>query len=210
MPVIITNNDTSFCFGNSKILTAAGAATRYLWNTGDTTQSITVSPAVTTTYWVRGQIGNIPCYSYDTVKITVWALPTIFTNNDTTFCQGTPKSLTTTGTSNRYLWSTGDTTATITVNPSVTTTYWVRGQTSAIPCFTFDTIRITVLPLPTIITNNDTTFCEGITKLLTTKGTAKPLLLEHRRYYFKYLCEAINNYHLLGARTGRNDTLLHL
>jgi gliding motility-associated-like protein len=172
LPVITTNNDTAFCIGNSKTLTATGTANRFLWNTGDTTSSITVTPTVTTTYWVRGQIGNIPCYSYDSVTIIVYPLPTIFTNNDTTFCQGTTKTLTTSGTANRFLWSTGDTTSTITVTPLVTTTYVVRGQVGNIPCYAYDTVKITVLPVPVISTNNDTTFCLGNSKTLTATGNS--------------------------------------
>ncbi len=177
LPVITVNNDTAFCQGNSKTLRANGTANRYLWSTGDTTQTITVTPLVTTTYWVRGQTGNTPCFSADTITITVLPLPTIFTNNDTTFCLGNSKVLTTTGTANHFLWSTGDTTASITVIPVVTTKYWVRGKKDTIPCYTFDTITITVLPLPTIFTNNDTTFCQGVSKTLTATGSAN-------RYYW--------------------------
>ena len=69
-------------------------------------------------------------------------------NSSIAFCQGVTKTLTTSGTANRFVWSTGDTTATITVTPFVTTTYWVRGQVDTIPCYTFDTVVLTVIPLP--------------------------------------------------------------
>ncbi len=42
-------SDEEICLGESVTLTATGGAT-YFWNTGATTQSITVSPNETTTY----------------------------------------------------------------------------------------------------------------------------------------------------------------
>ncbi len=172
LPVITTNADTTFCKGNSKVLSTSGTSNRWLWNTGDTTSSITVTPLVTTTYWVRGQIGNVPCYSRDSITITVLPIPVITTNNDTTFCSGLSKTLTALGNSTRWLWNTGDTTQTIVVSPSVTTSYWVRGQTGAVPCYSWDTVKITVLPTPTVVINNDTTICWGDGKVLTANGTA--------------------------------------
>ncbi len=167
MPVITIHNDTTFCLGNSKTLTTTGTATNFLWSTGALTSSITVTPLVTTSYWVQGQIGNTPCYTFDTVTITVLPLPAIKTNNDTSFCQGLTKTLTTGGTANRFVWSTGDTTATINVSPLVTTTYWVRGQVGTIPCYTYDTVVITVIPLPYVNLGNDQILCDGGTYKLT-------------------------------------------
>ena len=173
---ISTSNDTAVCGTIPKTLTSTGTATRFLWSTGDTTSSITVNPAVTTSYWVRGQIGSNPCFAYDTVKITVNPLPTISTNADTAFCAGTQKTLKTSGTATRLLWSTGDTTASITVTPATTTTYWVRGQIGTALCYAYDTVRLSVNPVPTIATNQDTTICSGTLKTLYTSGTAKRFL----------------------------------
>jgi hypothetical protein len=44
--------------GTSTILTASGCSS-YLWSTGETTSSITVSPTQNTIYKVTGYIGNI-------------------------------------------------------------------------------------------------------------------------------------------------------
>ena len=42
---------------------------RYLWNTGETTASISVSPSLTTTYWVDHSLGNQTTREYFVVKI---------------------------------------------------------------------------------------------------------------------------------------------
>ncbi len=54
-------------------VTAAGGSSpvHYLWSTGDTTQSITVSPADTTAYFVNVTDAN-NCQSSDTVKVNVF------------------------------------------------------------------------------------------------------------------------------------------
>ena len=74
---VVTIEDTTICFGETATLTATihsgtGPYT-FNWSTGDTTQSIVVSPDTTTTYWaiVTGVNG---CPS-DTVYATVTVLP---------------------------------------------------------------------------------------------------------------------------------------
>lgn len=59
-PEVTINGNTQIESGESTTLTASGASA-YLWNTGDTTASITVSPVNTTTYTVTGTIEN-GCY----------------------------------------------------------------------------------------------------------------------------------------------------
>ena len=68
VPVI--NGKDSICSGGSTIL-SSGAAGSYLWNTGATTDSITVNPAVTTTYTVHQTIGGCT----DSVAVTVVVAP---------------------------------------------------------------------------------------------------------------------------------------
>jgi hypothetical protein len=51
--IVDAGNDTSICLGDNITLTAnASGAEDYLWNTGETTQSITVSPNTDTMYTV--------------------------------------------------------------------------------------------------------------------------------------------------------------
>jgi hypothetical protein len=62
------------------------------------------------------------------------------------------------GVSASFLWSTGDTTATIDVTPSVTTTYYVTISNGIVSCA--DSVVVTVNPLPSIGLGGDTLgFC---------------------------------------------------
>ncbi|MCX7745097.1 MAG: hypothetical protein N2167_11085, partial [Flavobacteriales bacterium] len=56
LPTPTINATTPICSGQSATLTANGGGT-YLWNTGATTQSITVTPGATTTYTVTVSSG---------------------------------------------------------------------------------------------------------------------------------------------------------
>jgi PKD repeat protein len=65
--------DTSFCAGGSTILGTDNSGDTYLWSTGDTTQTITVSAAGTYSVIVTDTILNET--AYDTVSVTLLPLP---------------------------------------------------------------------------------------------------------------------------------------
>jgi hypothetical protein len=84
---IAADGPTTFCKGNSVILTASGANT-YLWNTGATTSSITVGDAGT--YSVVGT-NTIGCSDTSTsVTVTTGTPANAGTNGTLTVCDGTP------------------------------------------------------------------------------------------------------------------------
>ena len=97
------------CNNNSTTLTANGGTT-YLWSTGSSQRTITVSQPgtyVTTVTTVYG------CSASDSVVVTPFANPSIL--GEATFCSGGYTTLTATG-GDSYQWSTGATSATINVN----------------------------------------------------------------------------------------------
>ena len=53
----VTVNSSTICNGQSATLTASNATT-YVWSSGQTTSSITVSPAATTSFTVTGTTGT--------------------------------------------------------------------------------------------------------------------------------------------------------
>ena len=120
----------------------------YLWSTGDTTETVTVNPLESTTYTLTVTFSN-RCDNKDTVrvKITELELPQI-TGTDSV-CQGYPATLTASHpTSNSFHWSNGQSGATITVTPQVTTLYTVSATMEG-NCTVIDTFTVHVLPLPT-------------------------------------------------------------
>lgn len=113
------------CAGQSLSLTANGAST-YSWNTGATTNSITATPVVNTTYSVSGLSGA--CTGTAMITVTVNALPSVSaTSSSSAICVGNTVILTGAG-ANSYTWSTGAQTTSISVSPTVTTQYTVTGK----------------------------------------------------------------------------------
>ena len=87
VPTITIGADTCITVGESITLSASGGFD-YFWSTGINNSSITVSPTLTTTYFVRG-INVQLCSGYDTITICVnefndsssYAIPSAFTPN---------------------------------------------------------------------------------------------------------------------------------
>ncbi|WMI67276.1 hypothetical protein [Mangrovimonas sp. YM274] len=168
LPNASAGNDVSICEGESITLTATGG-NNYLWNTGATSQSITVSPNSTTTYSV--EVSSNSCTASDDVTVTVNELPVVDAGANVTITEGESVTLTATG-GNTYLWNTGATAATITVSPAVTTTYEVTGFVNG--CEATDTVTVTVEEDTTVIVNanagEDQTICQGSNVTLTATG----------------------------------------
>ena len=122
----------------------------YLWSTGQTSQSINVTPDVTTAYTVMVK-DCAGCTRMDTVNVTVNPLPNIVIAGIKNICIGGSTVLTASGGA-QYLWSTGSTSSSITVSPALTTKYHVT-VTSNKGCRSIDSVSVVVhnLPSPVII-----------------------------------------------------------
>ncbi len=122
----------------------------YSWSSGesDTTQTVTVAPDSTKTYFVTVTYDN-GCTKVDSIKVDVTdlELPEILAT-DTVLCVGESTTLVAQHpTTNDFKWSTGETTASITVTPQVTTLYKVEAKMIG-DCIVTDTITIYVNDLP--------------------------------------------------------------
>jgi D-lyxose ketol-isomerase len=167
IPVTDAGADVTISEGESTTLTATGADT-YLWNSGETTQSITVTPGSSTTYTVTGFSNN--CESSDQVTVIVETINvTANAGTDVTICNGESTTLTATG-GTTYLWNTGQTTASITVNPNTTTTYIVTVFNTAQTSSDDDSVTVTVNESPTTDAGADVTISEGESTTLTATG----------------------------------------
>jgi hypothetical protein len=166
LPIANAGNDVTITKGQSATFTATGGV-KYLWNTGDTTASIKVSPTSTTTYSVRVS-DSVGCSSSDEVIVTVAGSTISATASATPInvCKGTATQLNATvvgGSSNLiFMWSSipdGFTSSkqNPSVEPTVNTIYTVKvinGSDTAT-----SSISVTVLELPAqpIITQNQKT-----------------------------------------------------
>ncbi|WP_066225436.1 T9SS type A sorting domain-containing protein [Formosa haliotis] len=159
-------DDQTICEGETVTLTASGGSA-YIWNTGETSKSITVSPKSTTTYSVEVKEGSATATAEVTVNVN--ALPTANAGANQTIEQGESVTLSATGGS-RYKWNTGATTQNITVSPNTTTTYTVE-VFNANDCSDTDQVRVTVNATKLEAdAGDDQTICEGETVTLTASG----------------------------------------
>jgi large repetitive protein len=173
-PTITAGSATTFCAGGSVVLTST-AGTAYLWSTGETTQSITV----TTSGSYSVQIVDGPCTSANSnvINVTVNPIPTVPTitaGGPTTFCSAGGSVVLTSSASSGNLWSTGETTQSITVTTtgSYTVEQILLGCSSGLSAQT-DVLVNPTPATPTITAGSATTFCDGGSVVLTsTAGTA--------------------------------------
>jgi gliding motility-associated-like protein len=159
-PVVDLGNDVAICQGSSVTLDAGigNAAYGIRWNTGATTQTISVTTAGK--YWAT--VSNGICTTADTVNVTV-NMPPVVNIRDTAICEGQSVTLNAYVQGASYVWSTGETTASIAVNMSGT--YGVDVTLNG--CTTHDDATVTVGTPPVITLTDDTEICPNETVLLT-------------------------------------------
>ena len=165
-PVADAGPDQTICSGSLAQLTASGGVS-YLWNTGDVTAQISVSPVTTTTYSVTVTTGGT-CTATDQVTVNITPdVAVSVTASATSVCAGQVVNLTASG-ANQYVWSNGATGSSISVNPATTTTYTVTGTTGT--CSGNSSVTITVFPIPVADAGNDQSICAGFSATLTASG----------------------------------------
>lgn len=150
------SSSSAVACGNQTVSLNATGASSYTWNPGNLSgNSVVVSPSSNTTYTVTGSNGT--CSNSKTIAISAGTTPTlsVFTS-DTLLCAGTAATLSVNGASS-YSWSTGATTPTLAVFPTLSTTYTVIGYNG--PCSATTTIVQNVA------------WCTGVSEALLGDGT---------------------------------------
>jgi len=141
-PVVATINDMPTatavgdvqCAGSTINLSASGGNT-YDWTGPAGFRSSVQNPARANATDAMAGIYTVTvisaegCRATATASVTVNPAPTPNISGSTSICEGQPTTLTATG-GNSYLWSTGETTTSINVNPTTSTTYTLTAYTS--------------------------------------------------------------------------------
>lgn len=153
---VYLGKDTVVCVPDTTFITAQGeTGDSWLWNTGDTTQTLPVTQ--TGNYSV--QMNHAGCIGTDTlfvVAIDSSSKPNL--GPDTLTCASSVQLDAGSYPSATYLWSTGDSGRVISVNATANVELQI-----ILPCDTLrDTIAVTVQPLPQVDLGPDTAVCGAI------------------------------------------------
>ncbi len=167
-PIVDLGEDITICAGNEVTLTAEGVGD-FLWSNGETTESITVNPTETTTYSVTAS-NDCNTEAIDEIIVNVTEGITLVVSEDTSVCTGSNVTLTA-ETEGELLWSTGETTTSITVNPTEETVYTVTATSG--DCSLTDEVTVSLTELPEVNLGDDLTICAGNEITLTAEGVGE-------------------------------------
>ncbi|WP_233259742.1 gliding motility-associated C-terminal domain-containing protein [Chitinophaga sp. S165] len=159
-PVVDLGADVAICQGSSVTLDAGidNAAYTIRWSTGASTQTIDVTTAGTYTVTVSNGI----CTTTDAINVTV-NMPPVVDIQDAAICMGETTTLNAYVQGATYVWSTGETTASIDVTTSGTYSVDVTLK----GCTTHDEATVTVGTPPVITVTDDSEICPDETLMLT-------------------------------------------
>jgi RHS repeat-associated protein len=164
-PMIMAQGNTSFCQGDSVQLDAPAGYATYLWSTGETTASISVSTAGSYTVEVTDLNGCIsPLSNAETVTVNpLPAQPVVSAIGNTSFCQGDSVQLNAPAGYAAYQWSNGETTAGIAVDMAGNYSVVVTDNNGCVsPASLPETVVVHALPAqPTVSITGNTNLCQG-------------------------------------------------
>ncbi len=137
-PAISLGPDQQVCPGATATFTPGSGLPTYHWSTGSSASSITVSQPGSYSLTVTSTQG---CQSVDTVLLSNFPSPAFTLGADTSFCPDTTLQITGPLGGSAYLWSTGATTASITL--AAADTVWLQ-YVDVNGCTASDTIGVTL------------------------------------------------------------------
>ncbi|HEY1054063.1 MAG TPA: SdrD B-like domain-containing protein, partial [Emticicia sp.] len=175
IPLIATSTPY-MCTGESVTLTSVGCTGTVVWSTGDTGNSITLSPTSSTTYTAKCKISDA-CLSSDSNPISIVVnqiVPPIITSNapNNTICAGGSVILSANSCTGSVVWSNGTTASSITVSPTTNTTYTAICKSNSCTSNASSPLTITIggsVTAPTV-TASKVAICAGETVTLSATG----------------------------------------
>ncbi len=139
-PSVNLGPDVTLCQSNSLVLNAFNPNCTYLWNTGDTTASITVTQPGSYSVLVTGPSG---CTASDTLIFSNFNASSVDIGQPIVSCGSTVLSIQNPQPGVNYLWSTGATGATALITQSGKV---IVQATSSDGCIAYDTTDVTIYP----------------------------------------------------------------
>lgn len=174
--VVLNNGPATLCPGDSTTLSVDASGAMVEWSNGDSTDTITVGPGTYTARLTNGA-GCVGPWSNELVvnTVNVPPAPVVNVNGSLSLCANMGQSviLSSGGTQLQYLWSTGATTNSITVDTTGTVTLTVT-NTSGCSSSPSDPVNVVLHPqppAPLLTLAGDTSICSGSS---VTIGTAEP------------------------------------
>ncbi len=169
---VMAGDNQVVCVGDSLSLWASGGNS-YTWSTGDTTANINVIALDSIIYYVTVSVSG-GCEAVDSVIVSAIEPPILNASNDTAICEGETLQLFVSG-ADSFHWEPSATLSNPNVfnpvaYPTTSTEYIVAGYVGN--CSSYDTVDITVYPLPLVnIENDSVAICEGDSINISASGT---------------------------------------
>lgn len=164
LPLVNLGPDLGYC-GTSATLDAQNPGLTYMWSNSATTQSISVTTNGTYTVTVTDGLG---CSNNDVIVVSLLTVPIANLGNDITMCQGFASISTQSGAGYTYLWNTGSTFGSISLNTGGI--YWVR-VTASNGCTASDTVLVTMNAPAVSYVETQTLLCVNASPITLTPGT---------------------------------------
>ena len=156
VPEVNLGVDTSICNNESLELIANNSGANYIWSTGETSSSISVSQA--SLYWVS-VTNSFNCSNSDSIVLQVNPLPNVHLGIDQSVCDYLPISL---GVVEKnalsYIWNTGEITDSIQTN--IPGEYYIS-VIDTNNCFNSDTIQLSEGLDLDVVMSADSVICIG-------------------------------------------------
>ena len=155
VPTPIITGTLQFCPGSSTVLDAGPGYISYAWSNNATTRTITVSTAESFSVTVTNGNG---CTGNTTAATSFYTPPAPSITGNAAICPGGSVTLTADSGYNSYLWNTGASTQSITVNAANTYTVTVTNNNGCT-----GSISKTIIngPTPTPVISGTLSFCGG-------------------------------------------------
>ena len=170
-PLVMIGTDTTICRGDSLVLDAENIGSRFIWNTGDTTQKITVD---STGYYFVTVTDTFGCFNKSDIVISLFEKGFLSIGADTSVCPETNLNLNAEYPKAKfYLWNTGSTSPSIAVANKGDYSVIVTDSNN---CSIKDTIRIDNFKQPNVDLGGDTLFCLGDSIVLDARNSGSQYL----------------------------------